>query len=102
MFFPQDLKIFVCSEPVDMRRSFLGLCGTARDRMDLDPLDGSMFLFFNKRKDMVKVLWYEGDGLAIWMKRLDSGTFRVAFEEENKSQPISSVDLSILIKKILK
>jgi len=58
-----------------MRRSFDGLCGLIRSELRADSLSGSLFVFCNRRRTMVKILYFEGDGLAIWMKRLERGCF---------------------------
>ena len=58
-----------------MRKSFDGLSGIIRGSLGGDPADGSLFLFVNKRGDRLKALWWDGDGFALWYKRLEQGTF---------------------------
>ena len=70
-------RIYLYSRPCDMRKSFDGLCGLIRSELGADPLSGSLFVFCNRRRTMVKVLYWHGDGLAIWYKRLEEGTFTV-------------------------
>ncbi|VBB43578.1 transposase [uncultured Desulfatiglans sp.] len=67
--------IYLYRSACDMRRSFDGLCGLIRSELRADPLSGSLFVFCNRRRTMVKILYFEGDGLAIWMKRLERGRF---------------------------
>lgn len=67
--------IYLYRSACDMRRSFDGLCGLIRSELRADPLSGSLFVFCNRRRTMVKLLYFEGDGLAIWMKRLERGRF---------------------------
>ncbi|VBB48471.1 transposase [uncultured Desulfatiglans sp.] len=67
--------IYLYRSACDMRRSFDGLCGLIRSELRADPLSGSLFVFCNRRRTMVKILYFEGDGLAIWMKRLERGCF---------------------------
>lgn len=71
------VRVFVCVEPTDMRRSFDGLCGMARDIMNQDPLSGHLFLFRNRNRDRLKILYWDRDGLAIWYKRLEKGTWQL-------------------------
>ncbi len=59
----------------DMRKSFDGLCGIIRSHLHADPLSGSLFVFVNRRRSMVKLLYWDRDGLALWYKRLEKGCF---------------------------
>jgi len=68
-------RIFLHVPPTDLRKSFDGLGGLVRSAFDQDLLDGSWFLFLNKRRDRIKILYWDRDGLALWYKRLESGTF---------------------------
>lgn len=99
MFFPKVTKIFLCRHPMDMRRSYAGLCGAVREILQHDPLNGALYLFVNKRRDMIKILWREDDGFAIWMKRLDEGGFRVRFSESDVCSDLSLSELSLFLKK---
>ena len=68
-------KIFLCLEPTDMRKSFDTLAAAVREHLHGDPLSGSWFVFRGKRNDRLKILYWDGDGFAIWQKRLAKGTF---------------------------
>ena len=71
-----SLRVFVCTQPADMRKSFDGLCGMALDVLQQDPLSGHLFLFRNRNRDRLKILYWDRDGLAIWYKRLEKGTWQ--------------------------
>jgi transposase len=66
---PAAVRVFLCTQPTDMRKSFDGLLGMAREYLGQDPLSGHLFLFLNRRRDRVKILFWERDGLVIWYKR---------------------------------
>lgn len=70
------IEIWVATAPVDMRKSFDGLMEVVRSFLGHDPLSGSMFVFRNRTGHMLKILWWDRDGLAIYYKRLERGTFR--------------------------
>lgn len=73
---PNKPRLFLFQEAVDMRRSFEGLSAIAEKAFPEELLtDGAYFIFLNRRKDSMKVLYWDLDGLAIWYKRLEKGTF---------------------------
>ena len=74
---PSSLRVFAKTGPTDMRKSFEGLVGVVERELGQQVESGDLFLFFNRRGDRVKVLWFAGDGLVIWYKRLEGGTFEV-------------------------
>ena len=69
--------IYLYRAPCDMRKSFDGLSGLIRSELNADPLSGSLFVFCNRRRNMVKLLYWDRDGFAIWHKRLERGCFSV-------------------------
>lgn len=72
-----NVQIYLCTAPTDMRKSFDGLSALVASAMNQDVLSGHLFLFLNRRGDRIKLMWWDRDGLAIWMKRLQAGTFEV-------------------------
>lgn len=74
---PTSLRVFAKTGATDMRKSFEGLVGLVERELGQRVESGDLFLFFNRRSNRVKVLWFAGDGLVIWYKRLESGTFEV-------------------------
>jgi len=73
---PATLRVFVAAGSTDLRRGFDGLAQLARGPLAQDPLAGHLFVFANRRRDRVKILYWDRDGFAIWMKRLEKGSFR--------------------------
>ena len=73
--FPSAVRIYLCKEATDMRRSFDGLAMMVHCVIQEDPLSGHVFVFRNKRGNMLKLLYWDRDGYAIWYKRLEKGTF---------------------------
>jgi len=95
-------KIFICTEPTDMRKSFDGLAAMVTGRLAADPLSGHLFVFINKRGDRVKILYWDRDGLALWYKRLESGTFCIpqAKADDALRIELSSAQLAMLLEGI--
>lgn len=95
---PAAANIFVYSEPTDMRKSFDGLSGLVRSALGREPTDGSYFLFVNRRRDRVKILYWDRDGLALWYKRLEAGTFEMLDAGESQtSVRIDATELAMLL-----
>lgn len=72
---PPSVRIFVALEPADMRKQFDGLYALASEVTRVDPFSGHLFVFSNRRRDLVKVLAWDRSGFALWSKRLERGTF---------------------------
>jgi transposase len=93
-----QMRIYMHSKPTDMRKSFDGLCGLVRSAFKADPLDGSLFLFFNRRRDRIKALYWDRDGLAIWYKRLERGSFEtVNAANGEETVEIDAAQLAMLL-----
>ena len=72
-----DVRIFLCTTPTKMNYSFDRLMGRAQEVFDEDPTSGHMFLFLNRARDRMKILFRDRDGFCIWYKRLERGTFQL-------------------------
>ncbi len=73
--FSGSLKVFVAIEACDMRRSFNGLHDAVTHRLQEDPRSGAVFAFTNKRRNLLKILYWDGTGLWVLAKRLERGTY---------------------------
>ena len=73
--FSSAVRIYLAVEPVDMRKSFDGLYAVASERLKEDPLRGGLFVFSNKRRNRLKILFWDGTGLWVLAKRLEKGAF---------------------------
>jgi transposase len=73
---PSQVQVYLAVEPVDMRWTFDLLAGLVRERLGGEPKNGSLFVFFGRRRDRLKILFWDKTGYCILYKRLDRGTFR--------------------------
>lgn len=100
-FTPSSTRIYLYAQSVDMRKSFNGLCGIVQAEFARDIRDGDLFLFLNRRGDRIKAMYWDRDGIAIWMKRLEQGTFQrplASAASGGISQvEIDATDLSLLL-----
>ena len=74
---PASVRVYLCLSACDMRRSFDGLHALVRDHLQLDAFAGHLYLFANKRKDRLKILYWDRDGFSIWAKRLEEGSYAI-------------------------
>jgi len=72
---PPSVRVFVCTAPTDMRKSFDGLCGLVQTVLKQDPFSGHLFVFLSRRRDKVKILYWDRSGFFLLYKRLEEGTF---------------------------
>lgn len=82
---PCTVRVFVATEPIDMRGSFDSLAGAVR-RLGLDPVDGHLYLFLNRRRRIAKALWFDGSGWCVLAKRLEAGSFQLPRPRGGESQ----------------
>ena len=91
-------KIWLCLEPTDMRKSFDTLAARVREHLHGDPMSGSWFVFRGLRGDRLKILYWDGDGFALWQKRLAKGTFEFPkVIGVGTSVEISATDLTLIL-----
>jgi len=90
-------RIFLCRESTDMRKSFDGLAGLVSNCFPEAELEGSLFIFMNRRQTQLKALYWDGDGYAIWAKRLRKGCFR---KLDGDSVSITRRELTMLLEGI--
>ena len=100
---PHGVEIFLGLDPIDLRWGFDRLAGLVGERLSRDARSGALFVFVGKRRDCLKVLFFDGTGLCLFYKRLDRGTFRLppvpdgttqlAIEERVLDDLLDGVDL---------
>jgi transposase len=96
---PFGTRVLFCRQPIDMRRSFDGLEAAVRERLGEDPLSGSLFVFWNRRRDRLKILSFDGSGFWIWYKRLERGAFELPIGPGEGAE-MSSADLLLVLEGI--
>jgi transposase len=94
--FPSQVRFFLYSRPTDMRKGFDGLAGLVVNQMGADPVSGDTFIFLNRYRTHVKLLFWDGDGFALFYKRLARGVFPVHFADV-ASRELSRQDLMLLL-----
>jgi transposase len=95
---PTNMSIYLCVQPVDLRKSFDGLSGLVESVFQRKVLDAYLFLFVNKRGDRIKALWWDQDGLVIWYKRLESGSFETPSPKaDQKYVTLDQTELAMLL-----
>jgi transposase len=95
---PANVRIYLCATPTDMRKSFDGLGGLVQSVFERNVLDGHLFLFLNRRRDRIKILYWDRDGLALWYKRLESGTFETPPVAAGQAQvELDATQLALLL-----
>lgn len=93
-------QVYLCLTPTDMRKSFDSLAALVRDELKSDPFSGSLFVFFSRRKDRMKLLYWDQDGFMIWMKRLERGTYPFPLAQVNSdasSRSITVTELNLIL-----
>ena len=93
-----ETRIFAYTGVADMRKGFNGLSGIVREEFQSDPTDGSLFLFINRRRDRMKLLYFDGGGFWLYYRLLESGTFENLKSEPGSCQlQMDATELSMLL-----
>lgn len=96
---PSSIRVFVATKPTDMRKSFNGLMAIVTEQLERDPLSGDLFLFRNRRGDLMKMLLWDRGGFWIFYKRLEKGTFKVPTDASGCAE-INASDVALIIEGI--
>lgn len=95
---PASVRVYLCLTACDMRKSFDGLHALVRDTLELDAFAGHLFVFANRRRDRLKILYWDRDGFAVWSKRLEQGAYAMPFAEQGeKRSEITAQELAALL-----
>jgi transposase len=95
---PASVRVYLCLTPCDMRKSFDSLHALVREHLELDAFAGHLFVFTSRRRDRVKILYWDRDGFAIWSKRLEDGTYAVPCADgAERRREITAQELGALL-----
>lgn len=97
---PPGARVFLATNRVDGRKGINGLSALVRSQFSQDPLSGSMFVFFTKRADIVRVLYWDRDGYVLVTKRLEQGHFRVPWQSESGQVTLEAAELLLVLEGI--
>jgi transposase len=97
---PPGVRVFVATARVDGRKGIDGLSVLVRSQFAEDPLSGSMYVFFSRRADRVRVLYWDRDGYVLVTKRLEKGTFRIPWPAEQERAVIEAAELLLVLEGI--
>jgi transposase len=99
---PPSVRLFVATQPVDGRKGADSLMVIVRDVFGQDPLSGHLFIFFSKRRERIRVVYWDRNGFAMWTKRLESGRFRPSLSPDGRltSMPVEAAELALIVEGI--
>lgn len=102
MLMPPTVKVYVCVTPVDFRKQHDGLCACVRGVMQLDPMSGYLFVFTNKRRTGLKIVFWDRSGFALFYKKLARGTFKIPRDvnEGATSVEVEGAELALMLEGI--
>jgi transposase len=96
---PGNTQIRIAAGVTDLRRGFTGLSALVQTKLEQSPMSGQVFVFRGRRGDLIKVLWFDGDGLCLFSKRLERGRF-VWPQATNGTVGLTRAQLSMLLEGI--
>ncbi|MFK4046878.1 IS66 family insertion sequence element accessory protein TnpB [Roseomonas mucosa] len=96
---PAGVRVFLACGTTDMRKGFDGLAALAQTVLAQDPFSGALFCFRGRRGDLIKLLWWDGQGLVLYAKRLERGRF-VWPQAANGAVTLTAAQLSMLLEGI--
>jgi transposase len=96
---PASVRVYLCLTACDMRKSFDSLHALVRDYLELDTYAGHLFVFASRRRDRLKILYWDRDGFALWSKRLEAGTYAIPAPDgaEERRREITAQELGALL-----
>ena len=95
---PATVRVFLHAKPTDLRKGFDGLAGLVSDAFSQDPTSGHLLVFANRRRDRLKILYWDRDGLVIWYKRLEAGSFQIPdADADARSFEMSPTQLTLIL-----
>ena len=98
--FRPGTRIFISTEPTDMRKGFDGLSAIVEHAWGANPLSGDLFVFANRRQTLLKMIYWDADGYAIWYKRLERGTFRIPRPTTDGRIELTAAKLAMILEGI--
>ena len=95
---PASVRVYLCLTACDMRKSFDGLHALVQEHLELDAFAGHLFVFTSRRRDRIKILYWDRDGFAVWSKRLEEGTYAIPVADSNQvRREITAQELGALL-----
>lgn len=92
-----NLQYYLCCKPIDMRNGFDGLAGIVRNALGHNPVSGSVFIFINRKGTHIKLLYWDGDGFALFYKRLERGRYTIEDASGKLSRPVTREELMMIL-----
>jgi transposase len=97
---PPSVRLFVATQVVDGRKGSGSLLALVRDSFGVDVFSGHFFVFFTRRMDGVRIVYWDRDGIAMWTKRLEKGRYRLPHSEDSVMKSLEAAELSLILEGI--